>query len=66
MGLRACGRQVIASFSLDKIHDELWDFGSSYDDKGTRVFDSFFSYSEATLDNELGNAFKEDDHHGEL
>ena len=55
-----------ASFSLNKVHDELGDFGSPDDDKAARVFGSFFSHSEGNLDNELGNAFKEDDHHGEL
>jgi hypothetical protein len=59
-------RLMSASFSLNKVHDELGDFGSPDDDKAARVFGSFFSHSEGNLDNELGNAFKEDDHHGEL
>jgi hypothetical protein len=57
---------MTASFSLDKIHDELWDFGSFYDDKAPRIFDSFFSYPEGDLDNESGNAFKEADYGSEL
>ncbi len=57
---------IIPSFSLDKIHDELRDFGSSNDNKAMGVFDSFFSDSEGDFDNELGDPFKEDDHHGEL
>ena len=55
-----------ASFSLDKIHDELWDFWSPDDDKARRIFDSFFSDSKGDFDNEAGDTFKEDDHHGEL
>jgi hypothetical protein len=63
---RRLHRLVTASFSLNKVHDELGNFGSPDDDKAARVFDSFSSHSEGDLDNELGNAFEEDDHRGEL
>ena len=57
---------ISASFSLDKIHDELWDFRSPNEDEARGVFDSFFPDSEGDFDNELGDAFKKDNHHGEL
>ena len=59
-------RPMTPSLPLNEVKDELRDLRSPDDDKAIRVFDSFFSYSEGDLDNELGNAFKEDNHHGEL
>jgi hypothetical protein len=59
-------RLISASFSLDKIHDELWDFRSPNEDEARGVFDSFFSDSEGDFYNEIGDAFKKDNHHGEL
>ena len=57
---------MTASFSLNKVDDELVDFGSPDHYKPARVYDSFFSNREGHFDNELCNAFKEDNHHGEL
>ena len=54
------------SFPLNKVKDELWDFRSPDDDKAVRVFNSFLSYSEGDLNNELRDPFEEDRHEGQL
>ncbi len=59
-------RLISASFSLDKIHDELWDFRSPNEDEARGVFDSFFSDSEGDFDNELDDPSEKDGHEGEL
>jgi hypothetical protein len=57
---------MTTSFPLNKVDNESWDFWSPDDDEAIRIFDSFLSQGESDLDNELGYAFKEDGHQGEL
>jgi hypothetical protein len=59
-------RPMTTSFPLNKVDDELGDFGSPDDDKAVRVFGSFFSYGGSDLDNELSDTFEEDRHQGQL
>ncbi len=44
----------------------FWDLWAPNYDEVVWVFDSFFSYSEGDLDDELSNSFEEDCHQGEL